>query len=143
MDDISLIIKEFPIHSSFSILPKKIFEKDNKGSLKNIENIIKLETKLQFQKISRELKGYICQYFIPKYSEINSEENDFLVAGSFKEMFDVNYNFWIWINNDDSTLKYTNKNGKAFEIKINNFKKLSNLKYTLLCSKYKIKYYYY
>lgn len=83
-DDISLITKEFPIHSSFSILPKKIFEKDNKGDLKNIEKIINLEKKLQFKKISEELKGYICQYFIPKNSEINSGKNDFLVAGSFK-----------------------------------------------------------
>lgn len=52
--------------------------------MKNIEKIINLEKKLQFQKISEELKGYICQYFIPKNSEINSGKNDFLVAGSFK-----------------------------------------------------------
>ena len=140
-DDISFITEEFPIHSSFSILPKKIFEKDNKGNLKNIENIINLEKKLQFQKIPRKLKGFICQYFIPKNSEINSEKIDFLVAGSFEEIFDVNYNFCIWIDNDNSILKYTNKDGKTIEIKINNFENFSDLKYTLLCSKYKIECY--
>ena len=140
-DDISLITEEFPIHSSFSILPKKNFEKDNKGNLKNIEDIIKLEKKLKFETISKELKGFISQYFIPKNSEINSK-NDFLVAGSFEEMFDVNHNFCIWIDNYNSTLKYTNKNKKVIEHKINNFTKLSDLKYTLLCSKYKIECYY-
>ena len=59
-----------------------------------------------------------------------------------KEIFEVNHNFCIWIDNEDSTLKYIIKNSKAIEIKINNFKKLSDLKYTLLCSKYKIEYYY-
>ena len=109
--------------------------------MKNIDDIIKLEKKLKFQTISKELKGFINQYFIPKNSEINSK-NDFLVAGSFEEMFDVNHNFCIWIDNDNSTLKYTNKNKKVIEHKINNFTKLSDLKYTLLCSKYKIEYYY-
>ena len=116
-DDISLITKEFPIHSSFSILPKKVFEKDNKGSLKNINYIINLEKKIQFQNISEELRGIISQYFLPKNPEIIPGNNDFLIVGSFKEKFDVNHRFCIWIDNDEFILEYTNKIGKVIKIK--------------------------
>ena len=57
-------------------------------------------------------------------------------------MFDANYCFCIWIDNVNSSLIYIDKNQNVFEIKIDNFKKISKFKYTLLCSKYKIIYTY-
>ena len=141
-NDNCLITKEFPIHSSFSILPKKMFETDKKGNLINIKYIKNLENKIKFEKISEKFKGILSQFFEPKNSEISPEINEFLIAGNFDEIFEVNHCFCIWVDNDNSSLIYTNKNQKKYVMKIDDFEKLSKLKYSLLCSKYKINYIY-
>ena len=142
-DDISLITKEFPIHSSFSILPTEIFIKNNKGHLVNMDYIKNIEKKIKFQKISKKFKGILLQYFILKNSEISPEINEFLIVGNFETMFDVNYSFCIWVDNDNLSLIFSTKDKNVIEIKLDNNEKFSNEnRYTLLCSKYKIKYIY-
>ena len=84
----------------------------------------------------------LSQSFIPKDSSIPFDKNEFLIVGDFNEKFDVNYRFCIWIDYKRSTLIYKNKNKKVFEIKLVNYKELGRDKYSLICSKYKIKYFY-
>lgn len=142
-DNKSLITKEFPIHSSFSILPKELFEKDSKGHLININNIKDFEDKINFQKISKKFQGILLQYFKLKNSEISPEKNEFLIVGNYDKIFDVNHSFCIWVDNDDALLIFTEKNKNVRKIKLENHEKLSDKnRYTLLCSKYKIKYIY-
>ena len=143
LDEKSLITKEFPIHSSFSILPKESFIiKD--GNLKNKEFILDFENKIKFKKISDNLVKYLKQNFIPKHYEQSEEENEFSSAGDFNEMFNVNPNFCIWFNNETLSLIYISKNKKekSINIKVTQCEKLSKFKYSLICSKCKIKYVY-
>ena len=141
-DDICLITKEFPIHSSYSILPKESFEIDEKGNLKKLNDIIKLEKQLTFKKIPEEILKMIHQYFILKDNSISDKNNDFFIAGNFDEKFDVNYCFCMWMDHENSTLIYYDKHKKVDYIKIENYEKLENNKYSLICSKYKIRYIY-
>ena len=141
-DDESLVTKDFPIHSSFSILPKTKFEKDSKGNFKNAKEIKNLERSIKFERITKELKTKINQYFIPKNSKITSDKNELFLAGHFEEMFDVNHCFCIWIDNINLSFIYTDKEKTIYKVKLDNFEKLSNFNYTLLCFKYKIKYIY-
>ena len=141
-NDASLITKEFPIHSSYSILPKESFEIDEKGNLKKLNDIIKLEKQLTFKKIPEEILKMIHQYFILKDNSISDKNNDFFIAGNFDEKFDVNYCFCMWMDHENSTLIYNDKHKKVAYIKIENYEKLENNKYSLICSKYKIRYIY-
>ena len=141
-DNESLITKEFPIHSSFSILHKKFFEKDTKGNIINIQKIKDIEKLLKFEKISNNLNIILNQNFILKNPKTTNESNEFLIAGHFDEKFDINYNFCIWFDNLNLNLIYIDKNQKVFEIAVDNAVKLSNSKFTLICSKYKVYYFY-
>ena len=139
-DDESLITNDFPIHSSFSILPKTFFEKKGNKELKNNDYINELKKNIKFEKLAKELESKLFKYFLPKNPKITPAKNEFLICGHFNEMFDTNYCFCIWLDNVNSSLIYVDKNKNVFEINIDKFKKDSKFKYTLLCSKYKIKY---
>ena len=83
------------------------------------------------------------QYFILKNSEKSPEINEFLIVGNFDTMFGVNHSFCIWVDNDNLSLIFSTKDKNVIEIKLDNNEKFSNEnRYTLLCSKYKIKYIY-
>ena len=138
-DKESLITKDFPFQSSFSILSKETFGKDNKGKLINMKNIIEFEKTIKFIKISDKFKKIIEQYFILKNSEIHSEENEFSIVGNFENYFNVNHNFCFWIDNNELSIIYHGKNEKVVNIKLENFKRLSQFNFTLICSKFKIK----
>ena len=140
-DNKSLITNNFPPHSSFSILPKNCFETDYKGKLLKMEYINEKENSFKFEKITGDLKGILNQYFVPK-DNLNMKNNEFLIAGSYNEIFEVNHCFCVWMDNHKLSLIYTDKNKKVYTIKLYKFLKLSDLKYTLICSKYKINYYY-
>ena len=142
-DDKSLITKEFPIHSSFSILPEKMFVKEDKGwKLQNLSEIQDLEDKINFKTIDDDIIATLKQNFVLKNSLIKEMDNKFLIAGDFENTFDVNPNFCIWMNNDTHYFIYTDKKKKIYKIKLDDYKRLSNKKYTLICSKFKIKYFY-
>ena len=138
-DDKCFITNNFPIHSSFSILPKESFETDKDGYLKEIDNIIKLEKKIKFEKIDEEILKILSQYFIPKEP---TQKNEFLKVGDFDKKFDVNYRFCIWMDNKNSSLQYYDKNRKLFSIELENNKRLGEKEYSLICSKYKFNYIY-
>jgi hypothetical protein len=106
-----------------------------------MEYINEKENSFKFEKITGDLKGILNQYFVPK-DNLNMKNNEFLIAGSYNEIFEVNHCFCIWMDNHKLSLIYTDKNKKVYTIKLNKFLKLSDLKYTLICSKYKINYYY-
>ena len=138
-DDKSLITKEFPVHSSFSILPKEKFKINSNGVIEKMEEIIKFEKEIKFTEISEEFKIRINQLFKPKDNKINSEENEFLIVGNFNKKIDVNNRFCFWFDNNQLLIIYRDKDNKEVNIKLDIANKLSNLNYTLICSKYKIK----
>ena len=138
-DDKCFITNNFPIHSSFSILPKESFETDKDGYLKEIDNIIKLEKKIKFEKIDKEILKILSQYFIPKEP---TQKNEFLKVGDFDKKFAVNYRFCIWMDNKNSSLQYYDKNKKLFSIELENNTRLGEKEYSLICSKYKFNYIY-
>ena len=140
LDNESLITKNFNIHSSFSILSKETFEKDKNGKIISMKEIIEFENKIKFIEISDEFKKIIEQYFTLKNDEINSEENEFWIVRNFDNYFNVNHNFCFWIDNNEVSIIYNDKNKNVVNIKPENFMKLSELNYTLICSKFKIKY---
>ena len=140
LDNETLITKNFNIHFSFSILSKETFEKDKNGKIININEIIEFENKIKFIEISDEFKKIIEQYFTLKNDEINSEENEFWIVRNFDNYFNVNHNFCFWIDNNEVSIIYNDKNKNVVNIKPENFMKLSELNYTLICSKFKIKY---
>jgi hypothetical protein len=84
----------------------------------------------------------LSQYFILKDSSIPVDKNEFLIVGDFNDKFDVNYCFCVWLDCKRSTLIYKNKNKKIFEIKLKDYKESGKDNYSLICSKYKIKYFY-
>ena len=84
----------------------------------------------------------IHQYFIIKDNSISDKNNEFFIVGNFDEKFDVNYCFCIWMDHENSTLIYYDKNKKVAYIKIEYYEKLENVKYSLIFSKYKIRYIY-
>ena len=141
-DDICLITKEFPIHSSFSILPMESFEINENRCLTKFDDIMKLEKQINFRKVPEEILKILSQYFILKDSSIPVDKNEFLIVGDFNDKFDVNYCFCIWLDYKRSTLIYKNKNKKIFEIKLKDYKESGKDNYSLICSKYKIKYFY-
>ena len=142
-DDQSLITKEFPIHSSFSILPEKTFVKEG-VKLKKFNYILDIEKKLNFKNIDDDnINTVLKQNFVPKNSLINEKDNEFLFAGDFDKTFEVNPSFCIWMHNENKCLIYTDKKKNCYEIQINNSKRKCDKKYTLICSKFKIKYFYY
>ena len=136
-----LITKDFSIHSSFSILPKQLFNIDSKGILKNLNYILNSEKKLNFSKITINIENTLKQYFLVKNAKLKMEDNEFLIVDNFNEMFDVNPNFCIWIDNDNLNLIYKikDKENIFIDIKLTQYTRITYYKYTLICSIFKIK----
>jgi len=158
LNDKAFITNDFPFHNSFTILPKKYFELKN-GKFINLDYIEKIQKSLSFSKISNKIQEKLSEIFLPKHKlGENNEKNEFFIYGNFNEIFDVNASYCRFLNNDDlffycpKKRKEENKEkyeSKKEEEKINEVEwekiefldgsRLSQEKYTLICSKYKIK----
>ena len=167
-NDKTFITKDFPFHNSFTILPKKYFIL-KKGSFENLDYIEKIQKSLSFQKISDNIQKKLAKIFPPKHELAENDKNVFFIFGNFSEIFEVNYSYCRWLKNDDlyfycpkkkkkiinhNIIKYSkielgeeNKDKEEEKeeeeewetIKFKNGSKLSDKKFTLICSKYKIK----
>ena len=135
--DKTLITKQFPFQSSFSILPENKFTMKNK-KLNDYEYIKNFQNELIFEDIEEELKDLINQYFENNQDLAEDDKNEFYLFGNFDEIFEVNDLFCIWFNNEDYSFYYKN-NDNYVKFDINYTKKLSNKKFSLICSKYSIK----
>ena len=136
LNEKTLVTKDFPFHSSFSILQEDKFDIKN-GMLANYEYIKTIQKKLIFEDIENDLEKLLDK----KYELINdlakNDKNTFKIFGHFDEIFEVNDSFCIWFDNNDFSIYYNNNNiyeklGKKFP------KKLSNKNFSLICSKYSI-----
>ena len=138
LNDKTLITKDFPIHNSFSILPKDCFNiKD--GKLENIEYIQNIQNKIKFESLPSGFdESKLNSYFVPKHEFGAKEMNEFFIFGHFDECFKVNSSFCRWLNNNDLYFYYYNKEGKLCKSELQLKSKLNEKKYTLICSKYKI-----
>jgi len=133
----TLITKQFPFQSSFSILPENKFTMKNK-KLNDYEYIKKFQKELIFEDIEEELKNLINKYFENNQELAEDDKNEFYLFGNFDEIVEVNNLFCIWFNNNDYSLYYKNNNKyEIFDLKYP--KKLSNKNFSLICSKYSIK----
>ena len=98
LNDKTLITKEFPLHTSFSILPSKCF-KVKKGVIENNQYIQKVQNKLKLEIIKiKSLIQELNNLFPPKHS-LSEEKNTFLIAGHFDDCFEVNPSYCRWLNN--------------------------------------------
>ena len=136
-NDNTLITRSFPIHTSFSILPKEMF-KIKDGKLCNYNYIKDIQNKLLYEKIEDTLNILLNKFFKPVYDFDENDKNEFFLFGNFDEVFKVNNSFSIWFNNNDLFLYTYDKNDKCIKLELKYSKKLSNKKYSLICSKYKI-----
>ena len=136
-NDKTFITNTFPFHTSFSILPKKMF-KISKGILKNEKDIYDIQKKLIYEKIENELFESINNYFKPINALSESDENEFVILGHFNEMFEVKKSLCLWFNNNNLYFYTYKKNGKHLKYGLKYPKKLSKENYSLICSKYKI-----
>ena len=167
LNDKTFITDDFPFHNSFTILPKKFF-KLNEGKFKNLNYIQKIQKSLSFSKIPNKIQKKLAGIFLPKHKLGENENNEFFVYGNFNEIFEVNESYCRFLNNNDLYFYCPKKNKKTNEIEVmkkgeneeigenedigENKKeeewekikfldgsRLSKEKYTLICSKYKIK----
>ena len=133
----TLITKQFPFQSAFSILPEnKFIIKNNK--LNDYESIKNFQQKLIFEDIEKNLKDLINDYFETNQDLAEDDKNEFYLFGHFDEIFEVNDSFCIWFDNNDFSLFYNNNN-KYEKLDKKYSKKLSNKNFSLICSKYSIK----
>ena len=144
LDENSLITKTFPIHSSFSILRKQTIKDVIDGVIKTKKFAAKIEENINIRDIPDKIKMKFKNSFLPKDKFNKSENNNFwMIYESNEEPFDVNPNFCFWFNNEELSIKYRDKNFEEYDLKFDDLyknDKLSVFKYTLICSKFKIKY---
>jgi len=137
LNEKTLVTKDFPFHSSFSILQEDKFDIKN-GMLANYEYIKTIQKKLIFEDIENDLEKLLDK----KYELINdlakNDKNTFKIFGHFDEIFEVNNDFCIWFNNAELSFYKYNDNKVYLPSKLKYSKKLSSKNYSLICSKYKI-----
>ena len=136
LNEKTLVTKDFPFHSSFSILQEDKFDIKN-GMLANYEYIKTIQKKLIFEDIENDLEKLLDK----KYELINdlakNDKNTFKIFGHFDEIFEVNNDFCIWFNNAELSFYKYNENKVYLPSKLKYLKKLSGKNYSLICSKYK------
>ena len=134
----TFITKNFPIHSSFSILPEEKFDINN-GILLQKDFIKKFQDKLIYEDIDDDLKILLDENIILINELAKNDANIFKIFGHFKKLFDVNNNYCMWFDNTTlSFYNYSEGNG-YLKSNLEYSKKLSDENFTLICSKYKIK----
>ena len=133
----SFITYNFPVQSSFSILPKNIFKIYNKKLLQR-EYIEKFQQSLIYENIDEELKTLINELFENSIELPSNDKNEYYIFGHFDKIIEVNNTVCIWFDNNSSQFYYYQENCyKKFNKKYD--KKLSGKNFTLICSKYAIK----
>ena len=137
LNDKTLVTKNFPFHSSFSILPKQKFE-ENKGKFVEYKYIKKIQDTLIFEDIEKALETLLQKEFKLIYDLTKNDKNAYKIFGHFDEIFEVNNKFCIWFNNEELCFYIHTKNKGYLSSKVKYSKKLSDKKYSLICSKYKI-----
>ena len=135
--DKTLITRQFPVQSSFSILPEEKFIMEN-NKLIDYEFIKNFQRMLIYEDIEEGLKDLINKYFIINNDSEKDDKNEFYLFGNFDEIMKTNDSFCVWFNNNDLSLYYID-NDKNIEIRSNHSNKLSIKNYSLICSKYPIK----
>lgn len=137
LNDKTLVTKDFPFHSSFSILPEDKFDV-KKGMLVEYEYIKKIQNKLIFEGIGNDLEILLRKIYKLIYDLSKNDKNTFKIFGHFDEIFEVNNDFCIWFNNAELSFYKYIKNKGYLPSKLKYSKKLSDKNYSLICSKYKI-----
>ena len=136
-NDKTFITSTFPIQSSFSILPQSTFKIYNKNLLKK-EYIKNFQKSLIYENIDEKLKTLINELFENSIKLPSNGENEYYIFGHFDNIIEVNNSFCIWFDNNDYQFYYNEENSyKKFNKKY--YKKLSDKKFSLICSKYAIK----
>ena len=137
LNDKTLITKEFPFHSSFSILPEEIFQ-TKRGELMNYDYIQKIQNQLKCENIEEDLNDLLKENYKPTYNLSENDENIFAIFGHFDHIFKINSSFCLWYDNKDLSYYNYKENDELYPSNIKYSKKLSKKQYTLICSKYKI-----
>ena len=137
LNDKTLVTKNFPFHSSFSILLKEKFE-EKEGKLVEYEYIKKIQKTLIFEDIERALEILLNKNYKLIYDFAKNDKNTYKIFGYFDEIFKVNNDFCIWFNNEELCFYMFKKNKGYLPSKLKYSKKLSDKNYSLICSKYKI-----
>ena len=132
----TFITKQFPIQSAFSILPEDKFVMKNM-KLNEYDFIKNFQEKLIYEDIEQELSYLIDEYFETSQDLGEEDKNEFHLMGNFDEQIKINDSFCIWFNNNNFSLYYKNRD-KYEKIDKKYSKKLSNKKFSLICSKFSI-----
>ena len=133
----TLVTKNFPFHSSFSILPEDKFVV-KKGNLVEYEYIMKIQKNLIFEDIENKLEIILDKKYELIYDLAKNDKNTFKIFGHFEEIFKVNNDFCIWFSNKELSFYKYKKNVGYIQSELKYSNKLSDKNYSLLCSKYKI-----
>ena len=134
----TFITNDFPLHNSFSILSRKYFEIKN-NILINYSYIKNIQKSLMLEEISEEKQKMLNNYFILKH-EKDENKNCFYIYGHFDKVFETNSSFCRWFNNNNFLFYYYNKELKLEKLEFKITSKFSEKKkFTLICSKFKIK----
>ena len=134
MNEKTFITKIFPIHSSFSILPKENFL----GNF-DYDGVKKFQNKLNYYALEENLSNKLKIYFKPVEKIEENDTNEFIIFGHFNNLFKVNNLFCLWFNNDDLFFYYYDNNCNIIKSNLEYTRKLSSgEKFSLICSKYKI-----
>jgi len=136
LNEKTLITKIFPIHSSFSIFPKEIFE-IKKGKLLEYDYIKSIQKELIYENLESNLIELLNKFFKPTHGLAPKDKNEFILFGHFDRPFKVNNSFCLWFNNEN--LLFYDGNGNLIKSTQKYSKELSKKKYSLICSKYEIK----
>ena len=132
LDD-SLITSKFPFQNTFTILPKKKFEKiRNSDELANYTELRNIGKNFIYEKLSIENEKKLNKYF---YFE--NIKNEYILLDYFDKRFEVTDKCF-WYDNKDKIVFYKN-NTKENEIKLDlDFKENEPKRFILIAHKYKL-----
>ncbi len=132
LDD-SLITSKFPFHNTFSILPKKKFEKSrNSDELANYTELRNIGKNFKYEKLSIENEKKLNTYL-----NCANIKNEYILLDYFNKRFEVTDNCF-WYDNKYKIVYYKN-NSKENEIKLDlDFKENETKRYILIAHKYKL-----
>ena len=78
-------------------------------------------------------------FFKPTLDLAPKDKNEFILFGHFDKIFKVNNSFCLWFNNENLFFYNIDGNGNLKKSALKYFKELTKKKYSLICSKYKIR----
>ena len=128
-----VITSKFPFQNTFTILPKKKFEKiRNSDELANYTELRNIGKNFIYEKLSIENEKKLNKYF---YFE--NIKNEYILLDYFDKRFEVTDKCF-WYDNKDKIVFYKN-NTKENEIKLDlDFKENEPKRFILIAHKYKL-----